>query len=142
MSTILNGKSKLLAAAAALLVGQAAMSGGAAIAHGDEHASKPVPISTIPHDGDYLPANRAQPKYPRGAFDKGIEGSVILEFTVEKDGSVPVGSIKVVGANPAGYFEKVATNAAVQFRYTPMMVKGKATAVSGVRYKFSFELAG
>lgn len=99
----------------------------------------PVPISSIEKEGDYLPLERVQPKYPRSAAEAGIGGHVVLELTVQKDGHVWAESIKVLEAEPKGVFDKVAKDAAMQFRYQPMMIDGKATSVSGVRYKFSFD---
>jgi len=127
-------KANGLAVVAALLLAHGLLLGGAATAN-DVGA---VPISSIEKSGDYLPNNRVQPKYPRSAAEAGIGGYVVLELTVDKDGTVPAHSIKVVEAKPAGIFEKVAKDAAQQFAYQPMIVGGKATAVSGVRYKFSF----
>ena len=98
----------------------------------------PVPISSIEKAGDFLPLERVQPKYPRSAFEAGVSGHVVLELTVQKDGQVWAESIKVLQAEPKGVFDKVAKDAAMQFRYQPMMIDGKATSVSGVRYKFSF----
>jgi len=100
----------------------------------------PVPISSIEKSGDYLPLERVQPKYPRSAFEAGIGGHVVLELTVQKDGHVWPESIKVLETEPKGVFDKVAKDAAMQFRYQPMMVDGKATSVSGVRYKFTFDI--
>jgi len=91
-------------------------------------------------EGDYLPLERVQPKYPKRAFDEGIGGYVVLELTVNKDGSVLADSIKVVEASPEGVFENVSKAAAEQFHYKPKKVGGVPHPVSGVRYKFSFSL--
>ena len=37
-----------------------------------------------PSDGEYLPIVKVQPVYPRRALSRGIEGYVIVEFTVTK----------------------------------------------------------
>ena len=39
-------------------------------------------------DGEYLPIVKVQPIYPRRALQRGIQGYVIVEFTVTKNGSV------------------------------------------------------
>ena len=134
-------KTNALTLAAVLLLGQGLVSESTVA---DEHGhgkGDAIPISSIPQDGNYLPTKRVQPKYPRSAFEQGIGGYVVVEFTVGKDGHVPADGIKVVSAEPKGVFDKVASEATVQFIYNPMMMEGKATAVSGVRYKFTFDIA-
>ena len=91
-------------------------------------------------DGDYLPLVRVQPQYPRRAAERGIEGYAIVELTVAADGSVPKDSIIVIEAEPKGYFEREAIKAAAKFKYKPKVVNGKGQEVTGVRYRFSFNL--
>ncbi|WP_417455868.1 energy transducer TonB [Kordiimonas sp.] len=92
-------------------------------------------------DGDYLPLVRVQPQYPRRAQERGIEGYVIVELTVNEDGTVPPESILILEAEPKGYFERAATKAAEKFKYKPKVVNGKPQKVTGVKYRFSFDLA-
>ena len=92
-------------------------------------------------DGDYMPLVRVQPQYPRRANERGIEGFVIVELTVAEDGTVPPESIVIIQAEPKGYFERAATKAAQKFKYKPKVVNGKPQKVTGVRYKFTFDLA-
>lgn len=92
-------------------------------------------------DGDYLPLVRVQPQYPRRAQERGVEGYAIVELTVAEDGSVPPESIIVIEAEPKGYFERNAIKAAQKFKYKPKVVNGKGQKVTGVRYRFSFNLA-
>ena len=78
--------------------------------------------------------------YPRRALQRGIEGFVIVEFTVTTSGSVrdPV----VVEANPAGIFEQAAMDAALKFKYKPRVVNGVATEVGGVQNRITFQMEG
>ncbi|SDD81749.1 energy transducer TonB [Kordiimonas lacus] len=92
-------------------------------------------------DGDYLPLVRVQPQYPRRAQERGIEGYVIVELTVNEDGTVPPESIIIIDADPKGYFERAATKAAQKFKYKPKVVNGQPQKVTGVKYRFSFDLA-
>jgi protein TonB len=91
-------------------------------------------------DGDYLPIVKVAPIYPRRAQSRGIEGYVIVEFTVTKNGSVrdPI----VVEAQPADIFNRAAIDAALKFKYKPRVVDGEATEVAGVQNKISFEIDG
>ncbi|AWL12765.1 hypothetical protein HMF8227_02312 [Saliniradius amylolyticus] len=91
-------------------------------------------------DGEYLPIVKVAPVYPRRALQRGIEGYVIVEFTVTKQGTVrdPV----VVEANPEGIFEQAAMDAAVKFKYKPRVVNGEAAAVAGVQNRITFQIDG
>ncbi len=92
-------------------------------------------------DGDYLPLVRVRPQYPRRAQERGIEGYAIVELTVAEDGTVPPDSIIVIEAEPKGYFERSAIKAAAKFKYKPKIINGQGQEVTGVRYRFSFNLA-
>jgi len=61
------------------------------------------------------PTHRIEPKYPIQAAKEGIEGSVVLKFDVEGDGSVS--HISVVNGKPANTFDKTAVTALKQWRY-------------------------
>ncbi|MCO4798215.1 MAG: energy transducer TonB [Colwelliaceae bacterium] len=97
-------------------------------------------ISLGSSDGDYLPIVKVAPIYPRRAQSRGLEGYVIVEFTVTKNGSVrdPI----VLEAKPEGVFDRAAMDAALKFKYKPRIVDGTPTAVSGVQNKISFEIDG
>ncbi len=61
------------------------------------------------------PTMRIEPKYPIEAAKAGTEGSVVLKFNVETDGSVS--NVEVVNAMPAYTFDKSAVTALKQWRY-------------------------
>jgi protein TonB len=89
-------------------------------------------------DGDYLPIVKVAPQYPRRAASKGIEGYVVLEFTVSKLGTVI--DPKVIEADPPNIFNRAAINAAKKFKYKPKIEDGKAIEVTGIRNIIRFEL--
>ncbi len=89
-------------------------------------------------DGEYLPIVKVAPQYPRRAAQKGIEGYVVLEFTVSKLGTVK--DVKVIEANPPNIFNRAAINAAKKFKYKPKIDNGVASDVTGVRNIIRFEL--
>jgi len=91
-------------------------------------------------DGEYLPIVKVAPVYPRRALQRGIEGFVIVEFTVNT-----IGSVKepfVVEAQPEGIFDQAALDAAKKFKYKPRVVNGEATEVSGVQNRITFKIDG
>lgn len=89
-------------------------------------------------DGEYVPITKVQAVYPRRAMQRGIQGYVVVEFTVSKIGAVqdPV----VVEANPQGIFEQAALDAVVKFKYKPRVINGEPTAVAGVQNRITFEI--
>ncbi len=89
-------------------------------------------------DGDYLPIVKVAPVYPRRAQDRGIEGYVIVEFTVTKTGAVR--DPRVVEYDPSTIFNKAALDAALKFKYKPRIVNGEAIEVHGVLNKITFVL--
>jgi len=89
-------------------------------------------------DGEYLPIVKVQPVYPRRALTRGIEGYVLLEFTVTKSGSVE--NPRVVEAEPRGIFDRAAKQAALKFKYKPKVVNGEPIDVHGVQNLIRFEL--
>ena len=91
-------------------------------------------------DGSYVPIFLVPPQYPRRAAERGIEGCVVLEYTVTPLGAVsePV----VVQTNPPGIFDRAATRAALRYKYKPLIRDGVAVAVEGVRQRITFILEG
>ncbi len=96
-------------------------------------------IGGFSSDGEYLPIVKVQPVYPRRALSRGIEGYVIVEFTVTKSGAVrdPI----VVEADPKNVFNRAATKAALKFKYKPRVIDGDPVEVPGVRNKITFAIA-
>ena len=89
-------------------------------------------------DGEYLPIVKVAPQYPRRAQTRGIEGYVLLSFTVTETGSVvdPV----VIEAEPPGIFDEAAKKAVQRFKYKPRVINGKPQRVPGVEHVITFEL--
>lgn len=89
-------------------------------------------------DGEFLPIVKVAPNYPRRAAAKGIEGYVVVEFTVTTLGTVadPV----VIEAAPPNIFDREAIAAVKKFKYKPKVENGKPVEVKGVRNIIRFEL--
>lgn len=91
-----------------------------------------------PSDRDILPVVRVPPQYPRRALNRGIEGWVLLEFTVTASGMVE--NPRVVRADPESIFDRAAIRAVSRWRYQPQTVNGQPADRPGVQTVISFEL--
>jgi|TARA_B110000483_G_scaffold243624_1_gene334605 protein TonB len=91
-------------------------------------------------DGSYVPIFQVPPQYPRRAAERGIEGCVLLEYTVTPAGSVSEPT--VINAIPKGLFDRAATRAALRYKYKPLIRDGVPVAVEGVRQRITFVLEG
>ncbi len=94
-------------------------------------------LGLVPSDGDYLPIVKVAPIYPRRALSRGLEGHVIVEFTVTRTGTTR--DVSVVEST-SSLFEKAAMAAALKFKYKPRVVDGEAIEVPGVQNKITFKL--
>jgi periplasmic protein TonB len=88
-------------------------------------------------DGEYLPIVKVQPIYPARAASRGLEGYVIVEFTVTRTGTVR--DISVVESSST-LFDRAAMDAAAKFKYKPRVIDGEPVEVPGVRNKITFLL--
>ena len=91
-----------------------------------------------PSDMDVIPLVRIQPQYPRRAQQLGIEGWVLLEFTI-----TPAGTVKdavVVDSEPPRIFDRAALRAVGRFKYKPKIEDGVPVERPGVQIVLNFEL--
>ncbi len=88
-------------------------------------------------DGEYLPIVKVAPVYPNRALTRGLEGYVIVEFTVTPQGTT---RDAVVIESTSSLFERAAIEAALKFKYKPRVIDGQAVEVPGVRNKITFEI--
>lgn len=91
-------------------------------------------------DGEYLPIVKVDPIYPRRALEQGIEGSVLVRYTVTTSGATK--DVIVIEADPRGYFERAAVKAAEKYKYKPRIINGVAVEVVGVQTRIHFGLEG
>jgi TonB family protein len=87
-------------------------------------------------------------KYPKEAYEKGLEGWVWLEFDVDESGAVK--DVDIIDAFPNKTFNRAIYNAVRRWRYEPYKVDGKVksyssrsllyhfTTFKGKRYQASF----
>lgn len=88
-------------------------------------------------DGEYLPIIKFRPVHPPQATARGLEGQVIVSYTVTKDGSTR--DVQVIESTDA-VFESAAIEAAQNYRYKPRVIAGRAVEVPGVQTTLRFEL--
>ncbi len=89
-------------------------------------------------DGDYLPIVKVEPIYPQRAQERGIEGFVVVSFTVTVTGAVV--DPKVIQSQPPGVFDAAATRAVQRFKYKPRVENGKPVAVPNVQHVLTFQI--
>lgn len=89
-------------------------------------------------NGEYLPIVKVAPIYPARAVQRGIEGYVLLEFTVTAAGTVT--DIAVIDAKPPTIFNRAAIKAASKFKYRPRIIDSKPVDVVGVQNLIRFKL--
>jgi protein TonB len=89
-------------------------------------------------DRDIVPLVRIPPEYPARAQQRGIEGWVLLEFTITPSGTVQ--DPKVIDADPKGIFDDAALKSISRWKYNPKVENGVAVERRGIRIQLTFEL--
>lgn len=74
-------------------------------------------------DSDVVPIVRIEPRYPRDALLRGLEGWVQVEFTINEDGRVS--DAVVVAAEPRRVFDRSAIQAILRWKFKPRFVDGR-----------------
>ena len=97
----------------------------------------PTPALGAPADSPLVAMLRVEPTYPPDAAARGLEGHVIVEFTVLADGTT---ADVVVVESSNRVFERAAIKAAERFRYRAKTADGQPRAVPGVRNLFRFRM--
>ena len=93
--------------------------------------------SALAQQEEYLPIEKIAPVYPTEAAALRLEGYVIVEFTIDENGSV-ADPFVVESSSPI--FEAAALEAASKFKYKPRLINGNPVAVPGVRNRITFVL--
>lgn len=95
-------------------------------------------LGTAPSDADVMPLVRIEPTYPARAASRGIEGWVLLEFTITPAGTVR--DPRVVDYEPSSIFNSAAIRAVKKWKYKPKIVDGAAVPREGVQVVLTFVL--
>ncbi|MFW2405819.1 MAG: TonB family protein [Gammaproteobacteria bacterium] len=87
-------------------------------------------------DAEYMPIVRVVPLYPRQAAVLGLEGYVIVSFTVTTTGTV---KDCVIVESTNAIFNRAAVQAALKFKYKPRVIDGNPVEVHDVQTKLTFQ---
>lgn len=98
----------------------------------------PVSVNVAGSDRDVIPLVRIEPDYPPRAAERGVEGWVVLQFTITPAGTVK--DAKVVDAEPKGIFDAAAVKAVERWKYNPKVEGGVAVERRGVQVMLTFKL--
>lgn len=85
---------------------------------------------------DVRPAPPVLPKYPAAARRRGLQGSVVIELSIDQFGAVH--EAVIVAAEPPGVFDDTVLQAFRQARFKPALRDGQPVRYIG-RYLFLFE---
>ena len=91
-------------------------------------------------DRDVIPLVRINPDYPQRALSRGVEGWVIVQFTITAAGTVK--DAIVIDAQPKNMFDDAALKAIARWRYNPKVEEGVAVERIGVQTIIRFQLEG
>lgn len=97
-----------------------------------------LPTGNGTGDRHATPIVRIPPQYPPNALARGIEGWVLVEFTINAGGTVE--NIVVINGEPKGVFDRAAKRALKRWKYQPKIIDGRATAQLNMREIFRFEI--
>jgi protein TonB len=104
----------------------------------DKDVAKNTGFALSASDGEYLPIVKVAPLYPESAAERGIEGYVLLEFTVTETGATA--DPHVIESQPSGIFDDAAKKAVLKFKYKPRVENGRPVRVEHVRHVITFKL--
>ena len=97
-----------------------------------------APRDQEPRFRELIPMRFITPEYPPLAADQGLEGHVVVSFSVTETGAVE--NISVVESEPAGVFDEQALLAARRLRFEPRLVEESPVRVDDVIYRFNWRL--
>ena len=106
---------------AATTTGAAAAQAGPGGRSGAARNGSPVPAGSL--DGPLQAIARTQPGYPPAARRQNVEGWIRVQYVVDEQGSV--GPVKVLAAEPEGFFEQSVLRTVRAWRFRPGTVNGE-----------------
>jgi protein TonB len=122
-------------AVAATTTGAAEAQAGPGGRSGAVRNGSPVPAGSL--DGPLQAIARTQPGYPPAARRQNVEGWIRVQYGVDAQGSV--GPVKVLAAEPEGFFEQSVLRTGRAWRFRPGTVNGEVVQAL-VEQTISFRL--
>ena len=101
------------------------------------HQTSPT-LKTREQKNHLFPIVRVPPQYPTLAIQNNLEGIVLLEFTVDKQGNTK--DILVIETSHI-IFKNTAIRAVSNYKYKPIIVDGEPVEVNGVRVTIELQFA-
>lgn len=97
-----------------------------------------LPVPQISIQG-YLPIEIVSPEYPQSALVRGIEGRILVEFTIDQEGLIRDPHI-ISRSMASTLFDKAVLAAIRKSRYHPQVLDGEPIELRGVTEEFIFKL--
>ncbi len=94
------------------------------------------PLRATPADGGAIPIIRIEPEYPEHALRRGIEGRVLIEFSISRSGAVE--NPRIIASEPDSIFDEAALKAIRRWRYSPRVENGVTVEQHGLRIAIPF----
>ena len=88
-------------------------------------------------DGEYLPIVKVAPVYPPRAAARGLEGYVVVQYTVTTTGETR--DVVVIDSS-SNLFDRAAIESAQKYKYKPRIIDGTPVEVAGVTTRIEFVL--
>jgi len=95
------------------------------------------PTGTSGADQQVMPLIRIDAQYPESARMRGIEGWVLVQFTITKSGSVR--NARVIAREPSSIFDRSALQAVRRYKYSPQVENGQAVEKT-IQLRIRFQL--
>jgi len=97
-----------------------------------------IGIGTANLDRGAYPKFRVQQQYPRRAQERGIDGWVVVRFTITKTGGV---KDPIVVEASSSIFERSALKAVSQYKYEPLVINGEPQESPNQHIRLVYEMA-
>lgn len=94
-----------------------------AVLAGGAVAAEPVPPPVLAADGAAIATHQVPPEYPKGPLKKGIDGCVLLAFTIDAEGRGR--GFEVLESKPQGVFDAATLKVMDQWRFQPPAREGR-----------------